>query len=39
MPDVILLGSRLMLGAYLSVHSAQKLFGAFGGSGLADSGS
>jgi putative oxidoreductase len=34
MRDVILLGSRLVLGAYLSVHGAQKLFGAFGGPGL-----
>jgi putative oxidoreductase len=38
MRDVILLGSRLVLGAYLSVHGAQKLFGAFGGSGLDKSG-
>ena len=34
MRDVLLLGSRLVLGAYLSVHGAQKLFGAFGGHGL-----
>ena len=34
MRDVILLGSRLVLGAYLAVHGAQKLFGAFGGPGL-----
>jgi putative oxidoreductase len=34
MRDVILLGTRLVLGAYLSVHGAQKLFGAFGGPGL-----
>jgi putative oxidoreductase len=34
MRDVILLGGRLVLGGYLAVHGAQKLFGAFGGSGL-----
>jgi putative oxidoreductase len=34
MRDVTLLGSRLVLGAYLSVHGAQKLFRAFGGPGL-----
>jgi len=34
MRDVMLLGARLVLGAYLSVHGAQKLFGAFGGPGL-----
>jgi len=34
MRDVMLLGSRLVLGGYLAVHGAQKLFGAFGGPGL-----
>jgi putative oxidoreductase len=34
MRDALLLGSRLVLGAYLCVHGAQKLFGAFGGPGL-----
>jgi putative oxidoreductase len=34
MRDVILLGTRLVLGGYLAVHGAQKLFGAFGGPGL-----
>jgi putative oxidoreductase len=34
MRDVTLLGTRLVLGSYLAVHGAQKLFGAFGGSGL-----
>ncbi len=34
MRDVMLLGSRLVLGAYLAVHGVQKLFGAFGGPGL-----
>jgi putative oxidoreductase len=34
MRDVALLGARLVLGGYLAVHGAQKLFGAFGGSGL-----
>jgi putative oxidoreductase len=34
MRDVMLLGTRLVLGSYLSVHGAQKLFGAFGGPGL-----
>ena len=34
MRDVILLGTRLVLGSYLAVHGAQKLFGAFGGPGL-----
>jgi putative oxidoreductase len=34
MRDVTLLGARLVLGSYLAVHGAQKLFGAFGGSGL-----
>src|ERR1700683_5362421 len=34
MRDLMLLGSRLVLGSYLAVHGAQKLFGAFGGPGL-----
>jgi putative oxidoreductase len=34
MRDVTLLGARLVLGGYLAVHGAQKLFGAFGGGGL-----
>jgi putative oxidoreductase len=34
MRDVILLGTRLVLGSYLAVHGAQKLFGTFGGPGL-----
>jgi putative oxidoreductase len=34
MRDVALLGTRLVLGAYLAVHGAQKLFGSFGGAGL-----
>lgn len=34
MRNVTLLGTRLVLGGYLAVHGAQKLFGAFGGSGL-----
>lgn len=34
MRNVALLGTRLVLGSYLAVHGAQKLFGAFGGSGL-----
>jgi len=32
--DAALLGARLVLGAYLAVHGAQKLFGSFGGAGL-----
>ncbi|HTX28660.1 MAG TPA: DoxX family protein [Streptosporangiaceae bacterium] len=32
--DAALLGTRLVLGAYLTVHGAQKLFGSFGGAGL-----
>jgi uncharacterized membrane protein YphA (DoxX/SURF4 family) len=28
MCDVMLLGTRLVLGSYLAVHGAQKLFGA-----------
>ena len=38
MRDVTLLGARLVLGGYLAVHGAQKLFGAFGGSGLEKTG-
>jgi putative oxidoreductase len=34
MRDATLLGARLVLGSYLAVHGAQKLFGAFGGGGL-----
>jgi putative oxidoreductase len=34
MRNVALLGTRLVLGSYLAVHGAQKLFGAFGGPGL-----
>jgi putative oxidoreductase len=34
MRDTALLGTRLVLGAYLAVHGAQKLFGSFGGAGL-----
>ncbi len=34
MRDAALLGTRLVLGAYLAVHGAQKLFGSFGGAGL-----
>jgi putative oxidoreductase len=34
MRDAVLLGTRLVLGGYLAVHGAQKLFGAFGGPGL-----
>jgi putative oxidoreductase len=32
--DLGLLGGRLVLGAYLAAHGAQKLFGAFDGPGL-----
>src|SRR3984885_6458062 len=38
MRDVRLLGTRLVLGSYLAVHGAQKLFGAFGGPGLDQAG-
>jgi putative oxidoreductase len=38
MRDVILLGTRLVLGGYLFVHGAQKLFGSFGGPGLEQAG-
>lgn len=34
MRDTALLGARLVLGGYLAVHGAQKLFGIFGGRGL-----
>jgi putative oxidoreductase len=34
MRNVALLGTRLVVGSYLAVHGAQKLFGTFGGSGL-----
>ena len=34
MRNVALLGTRLVVGSYLAVHGAQKLFGAFGGPGL-----
>jgi putative oxidoreductase len=34
MRHTLLLGARLVLGGYLAVHGAQKLFGAFGGHGL-----
>lgn len=35
MRSVGLLASRVVLGGYLAVHGAQKLFGSFGGHGLA----
>ena len=34
MRNAILLGTRLVLGGYLAVHGAQKLFGTFNGPGL-----
>ena len=34
MRNVALLTTRLVIGGYLAVHGAQKLFGAFGGGGL-----
>jgi putative oxidoreductase len=34
MRNVMLLSARLVLGGYLSVHGAQKLFGVLGGHGL-----
>ena len=34
MRNAALLGTRLVLGSYLAVHGAQKLFGVFGGAGL-----
>jgi putative oxidoreductase len=38
MRDVTLLGTRLVVGGYLAVHGAQKLFGVFGGPGLTKAG-
>ena len=38
MRDAMLLGTRLVLGSYLAVHGAQKLFGAFAGPGLDQAG-
>jgi putative oxidoreductase len=38
MRNAALLGTRLVVGSYLAVHGAQKLFGAFGGSGLDQAG-
>ena len=38
MRNVALLGTRLVVGSYLAVHGAQKLFGAFGGPGLEKAG-
>jgi putative oxidoreductase len=38
MRNAALLGTRLVLGGYLAVHGAQKLFGMFGGSGLEKAG-
>jgi putative oxidoreductase len=38
MRNAALLGTRLVLGGYLAVHGAQKLFGAFGGPGLDQAG-
>ena len=35
MRSTLLLGARVVVGGYLAVHGAQKLFGAFGGPGLA----
>jgi putative oxidoreductase len=34
MRNLTLFGARLVLGGYMAVHGAQKLFGAFGGHGL-----
>jgi putative oxidoreductase len=34
MRNITLFGARLVLGGYMAVHGAQKLFGAFGGHGL-----
>jgi hypothetical protein len=34
MRDAALLGARLLLGGYMGIHAAQKLFGAFHGPGL-----
>ena len=38
MRNAALLGTRLVLGSYLAVHGAQKLFGTFGGPGLEKAG-
>ncbi len=38
MRNAALLGTRLVLGSYLAVHGAQKLFGVFGGAGLEKAG-
>ncbi len=38
MRNAVLLGTRLVVGGYLAVHGAQKLFGAFGGAGLEKAG-
>ena len=38
MRNVTLLGTRLVVGSYMAVHGAQKLFGAFGGPGLEKAG-
>jgi putative oxidoreductase len=38
MRNAALLGTRLVLGSYLAVHGAQKLFGALGGAGLEKAG-
>ena len=35
MRSTLLFGARVIVGGYLAVHGAQKLFGAFGGPGLA----
>jgi putative oxidoreductase len=34
MRSTVLLGARAVVGGYLAIHGAQKLFGAFGGPGL-----
>ena len=34
MRSALLLGARVVVGGYLAIHGAQKLFGAFGGPGL-----
>jgi putative oxidoreductase len=34
MRSTLLFGARVVVGGYLAVHGAQKLFGAFGGPGL-----
>jgi putative oxidoreductase len=38
MRDALLLGARVVIGGYLVVHGAQKLFGAFDGPGLDQTG-